>query len=76
MVELDILADEGISFEGGLVDVGVNLGVLTKSGAFIKYNGKILGQGRQAAKIYLKENPKLAKEILSKIWQVTKGKKD
>lgn len=76
MVELDILADEGISFEGGIVDAGVELGVLTKSGAFIKYNGKILGQGKQAAKIYLKENHKVAKEILTKIWQIAKGKKD
>lgn len=76
MVELDILSDEGISFEGGVVDAAIQLGVLTKTGAFIKYESKILGQGVQATKIYLKENPKLTKEILAKVWQVAKSKKD
>lgn len=76
MVELDILAEDGISYEGGIVDTGVELGILTKSGAFIRYDGKMLGQGKQAVKLYLKERPKLAKEILAKIWKVAKGKKD
>ncbi|MBL7159826.1 recombinase RecA [Candidatus Microgenomates bacterium] len=76
VVELDILSDEGISYEGGIIDVGVDLNVLEKSGAFIKYKGKILGQGKEAAKIYLKENPKLVKELLEKIWKAVKDKKD
>ena len=76
VIELDILADEGISYEGGIVDVGIELDILTKSGAFIKYKGKILGQGKQAVKIHLKENPELTKEILSEIWKKVKNKKD
>jgi len=76
VIELDILGNEGISYEGGIIDVGIDLGVLIKSGAFIKYKGKILGQGKHAAKIHLKENSKLTKEILSEIWKKVKSKKD
>jgi len=75
-VELDILADEGVSYEGGIIDAGIEFGVLAKSGAFIKYNDKILGQGKQAVKIYLQQNPKIAKEILTEIWKQAKSKKD
>ena len=76
IVELDILSDEGISYEGGIIDIGIEFNILEKSGAFIKYKGKILGQGRAAAKIYLQENPKLTKELLEKIWKTVKSKKD
>jgi recombination protein RecA len=59
--------DQGISHEGELLDVGVELGILTKSGAFIKWNEIMLGQGRAAAISFLKENKKdgdrLDKEI-------------
>lgn len=57
----------GISHEGELLDIGIELGILTKSGAFIKWGEKLLGQGRQATNAYLKENKKealaLEKEI-------------
>lgn len=76
IVELDILTKEGISHESGVIDLGVQFSILTKSGAFIKYKDQILGQGKEAAKIYLKENPKVTKEILDKIWQEAKKKKD
>lgn len=62
IAEIDIM-ESGISKEGSLIDVGIEMGVLTKSGAFYKYNNQILGQGREAAKIYLSENQKLAQEI-------------
>lgn len=55
--------ENGISFAGELLDVGVELGILTKSGAFIKWGEKILGQGRQASVIYLKENKKEAEKL-------------
>ncbi|MDP3758207.1 MAG: recombinase RecA [Candidatus Daviesbacteria bacterium] len=59
--------ENGISHEGELLDVGIELGILTKSGAFIKWGEKMLGQGRQASIAYLKENKKealaLEKEI-------------
>jgi len=73
IAEFDILSDEGISKEGGLIDVGLELSILTKSGAFIKYGQTMLGQGREAARIYLRENQKMAKEISEGIWKVVRS---
>jgi recombination protein RecA len=72
VAEFDVMHD-GVSKEGGLIDVGIELNVLTKSGAFIKYNGQIIGQGKEATKAYLKENPKVAKEIIEAIWKGVKS---
>lgn len=72
VAEYDVMHD-GISKEGGLLDVGVEYSILTKSGAFIKYGGQMLGQGKEAAKLFLKENPKIAKEIADAIWKVVKS---
>ncbi|KKR33082.1 MAG: Protein RecA [Candidatus Gottesmanbacteria bacterium GW2011_GWA2_41_12] len=72
IAEFDIM-NSGISKAGGILDVGIEMGVLTKSGAFLKYQEKMLGQGREAAKIFLNENPKLTKEILENIWKVYKN---
>lgn len=58
---------EGVSHEGELLDIGIELGILQKSGAFIKWGEKLLGQGRPAAIAYLKENPKEAKELEKEI---------
>ena len=55
--------ENGISHGGELLDVGIELGILTKSGAFIKWNEEMLGQGRSAATAYLKENPKIADKL-------------
>jgi len=55
--------EDGISHEGELLDVGIELGILTKSGAFIKWSEKMLGQGRAAAITYLKENPKESERL-------------
>ncbi|MDP3888695.1 MAG: DNA recombination/repair protein RecA, partial [bacterium] len=53
----------------------VELGIVNKSGAFFKYNEKLLGQGRHAAIIFLDENPKVTEEIVKKVWeQVNSGK--
>jgi recombination protein RecA len=62
-VEFDIMYGEGISKTGELVDLGVKAGVVEKSGAWFSFNGARIGQGRENAKAYLKENPKLAAEI-------------
>jgi len=70
--EVDLMYGEGISREGDLVDVGVQYGILGKSGAWVSYEGEKIGQGREAVKKYLKENPKVAKEIEKKIWQKIK----
>jgi recombination protein RecA len=61
--EFDIMYNEGISKVGELVDMGVALEIITKRGAFISYNDTRLGQGRENAKVYLKENPDMAEEI-------------
>jgi recombination protein RecA len=59
--------DHGISKEGSILDVGLELGLLTKAGAFFSYGETRLGQGRESAKGYLKENPALAQEIEERI---------
>jgi recombination protein RecA len=65
--EFDIMFKEGISKEGNLIDVGVDFDIIKKSGAWYEYNGEKLGQGRENAKAYLKENPKISQEIEKKI---------
>ncbi|HEV2431082.1 MAG TPA: recombinase RecA [Burkholderiales bacterium] len=65
--EFDIMYGEGISREGEVLEIGVNLGVLEKSGAWYIYNGDRLGQGKDNARDFLKENPALAREIEQKI---------
>jgi recombination protein RecA len=72
VAEFDVMHD-GISKEGGLIDVGLEMEILTKSGAFFKYGTQMLGQGREAAKLYLKENPKVNKEVTEAIWKVVKS---
>ncbi len=61
--EFDIMFDHGISKEGNLIDLGVELGLIKKSGAFFSYGDIRLGQGRESAKQYLSQNPELTKEI-------------
>lgn len=61
--EFDIIYGEGISRLGSLLEAGVNLNVVDKSGAWFTYNNLRIGQGRESAKAFLKENPKVAEEI-------------
>ena len=65
--ELDILWGQGFSREGGLIDVGVEQGMVRKSGAWYTYEGDQLGQGKENARNFLKDNPDLADEIEKKI---------
>jgi recombination protein RecA len=65
--EFDIMFDHGISKEGNLLDIGTELGLISKAGAFFSYGDTRLGQGRESAKDYLKKNPELAQEIEEKI---------
>jgi recombination protein RecA len=65
--EFDVTFGEGISKEGGLLDVGVDEGIVEKSGSWFSYSGERLGQGRNNAKIYLQEHPEIAAEIETKI---------
>ncbi len=65
--EFDILFDEGISRSSSIIDLALQYQVLEKSGSWVLYNSDKLGQGRDAARMYLKENPKLLSEIESKV---------
>jgi recombination protein RecA len=65
--EFDILYGIGISREGGLIDLGVEQGIVRKSGAWYTYDGDQLGQGKENARNFLRDNPDLANEIEKKI---------
>ena len=65
--EFDIMYGEGISADGEIIDLGETLGIVSKSGSWYGYNGLRLGQGKDNAKIYLKENPDIREEIKTKI---------
>jgi recombination protein RecA len=65
--EFDIMFAHGISKEGNLIDLGLQMGLITKSGAFFSYGDIRLGQGRENAKQYLSENSEIAREIEQKI---------
>ena len=65
--EFDILYGEGVSLEGEIIDIGVKLGLVEKSGAWYSYNGNKIGQGKDNTRMWLKENPEIANEIEQKI---------
>ena len=65
--EFDIIYGQGISKEGSLLDVGVDVGLIKKSGAWFTYEGDQLGQGRENARNFLRDNPELAREIEEKV---------
>ena len=65
--EFDIIYGKGISKEGNILDLAVNLDIINKAGAWFSYNGEKIGQGRDNAKKYLEENPEFAKEIEEKV---------
>jgi recombination protein RecA len=67
--EFDIMYGKGISREGSLLDSGVDLGIVKKSGAWYTYDGEQLGQGRENAKVFLTENPELMVAISEQIRQ-------
>jgi recombination protein RecA len=65
--EFDVIYGQGISKEGSLLDVGVDVGLIKKSGAWFTYDGDQLGQGRENARNFLRDNPELAREIEEKV---------
>jgi len=67
VAEFDVMYGEGISREGGLLDVGVAMDVVSKTGAWFTYGETRLGQGREAAKSFLRDNPPIAAEIEGRI---------
>jgi len=77
VAEFDIMeGKEGVSRPGGLLDVATDLGLISKSGSFLSYDGKVIAQGREAAKLYLNEHQKFEEELEKKIREiVASGKK-
>ena len=70
--EFDIMYSKGISREGSLLDVGVDLDIVEKSGAWFTYEGEHLGQGREKAKAFLAEHPEIMVEIADRVWKAVK----
>jgi recombination protein RecA len=66
--EFDIMYNEGISAAGSVIDLGLEHKILEKRGAWISYNGDLIGQGRDAAKATIREKPDLAKEIMDQVY--------
>ena len=71
IAEFEVFMD-GVSREGGILDVGVEMGIIQKSGAFVRYEGEMLGQGRNAAIESLKENTELQQKIVKQIMENSK----
>lgn len=71
--EFDIMFGEGISKSGEIIDLGVEYGIIAKSGSWFSYNGTRLAQGRDAAKRVIADNPELADELEEKIMRALKG---
>ena len=69
--EFDIMYNEGISLTGSLIDLGIEQKILEKKGAWISYNGELIGQGREAAKAYLADHPDVAYKIREAITSST-----
>jgi recombination protein RecA len=66
--EFDIMYGQGISREGSILDISVELGMVKKAGAWFTYDGEQLGQGREKAKVFLQEHPEIMVELSDKIW--------
>ncbi|MDE6104480.1 MAG: recombinase RecA [Clostridia bacterium] len=73
VAEFDIIYGDGISQEGCLIDLGIEYGILTKSGAFVYYNEEKLAQGREKMRDYLKEHPEFMAELDAKIREAHKA---
>jgi recombination protein RecA len=70
--EFDLMFNEGISRVGEIIDMGTEMGIITKSGSWFSYEGTKLAQGRDASKNVLRDNPDLAEEIENKIMEALK----
>jgi len=71
--EFDIMNNEGISVAGGILDLAITHELITKSGAFFKLGDETIGQGREAAKNYLRQNPKIMEKLKDDIWKIVKS---
>jgi recombination protein RecA len=67
VAEFDMMHANGISYEGDILDLALNSKILTRSGAWFKYGETHIGQGKEKARAYLKENPKVTEELREKV---------
>ena len=74
--EFDIMFNQGIDFEGELIDLAVKHSIIEKSGSWVLYGEEKLGQGKEGAREYLKSNPKITAEIKKKIVEMEKAKEN
>jgi recombination protein RecA len=65
--EFDMLHTDGISYEGDIIDMGLEQKIVGRTGAWFRYGDMQLGQGKEKARLYLKENPQIAEEIKQKV---------
>ncbi len=75
VAEFDVMAGVGISKEGNILDVGIETGVIQKSGAFLRYGDLMLGQGREASKAYILEHPEISKKIVDEVMKKSASQK-
>jgi recombination protein RecA len=73
VVEFDIMYGEGVSKTGELIDLGVKANIVEKSGAWFSYDGQRIGQGRENAKTFLRDNPEIAEAIEKAVRQNAAG---
>ncbi|MCB1761267.1 MAG: DNA recombination/repair protein RecA, partial [Gammaproteobacteria bacterium] len=67
LANFEILYGEGVSHQGELIELGVKHGIVDKSGAWYSYQGDRIGQGKENVRVFLKENPEIAREIDARI---------
>jgi recombination protein RecA len=67
--EFEIIFNHGINKEGSIIDVGIDAGVVEKKGAWLQYNGELIGQGKDAARAALVEKPELSRKIVDSIME-------
>ncbi|MBU1130428.1 recombinase RecA [Patescibacteria group bacterium] len=70
--EIEMMNTEGISIFGGILDLAVEYGLINRAGAFYKYNGETIGQGREISKRYLRDHPGVAEEVKKRVWKLAK----
>jgi RecA protein len=76
LAEFDIMYNEGISKTGDILDLATQYGIVEKSGAFYKYGGETIGQGRDKTKTFLKDNPEIMSEIDNKVREAVKSSEE
>ena len=74
VAEFDIIYGKGISRESEIIELGVNYGIIDKSGSWFSYKGEKLGQGKDKVRVYFEENPEIAKEIADQIMEKATGR--